>query len=539
MKRKIFPVLAALCLVCSLLFTGCGAVWSLMEDMGLITIQDNTGLSFRDMTYTRPDMVHFREVLESSCETARTSRDLEETSEAIWAFYDIYDRFYTDMNLADIHYCADLTDSYWKQEYNYCMEQTAEADAGLDALYYALAESPVRAELEGEDYFGPGFFDDYEGETIWDETFTSLMNRESELVNRYYDLSGQALDTEAYSDEFYETTGRELAELFVELVALRQEIADTLGYDSYPQFAYDFNYYRDYTPEEALAYTEEIRKELAPLYRKLRASGSWNWQGYTEDEIFRYVQSCALAMGGSIRQCFSEMASRELYDISFGENKYPSSFEIYLYSYQVPYVFVNPNGSVYDPLTFVHEFGHYCSDRVCGGSSSGADVAEVFSQGMEYLSLCYGEKDEQLRTLKMLDCLSTYVEQAAYASFEQQVYGLRGEDLTVENVQALYARVGADFGFSDWDSREYVTMPHWFTSPMYIVSYVVSNDAAFQLYQLEQAEKGAGLARYQENLRLEESYFLSFVEAAGLQSPFTPERVQDVRKVLEAELIGK
>ena len=184
-------------------------------------------------------------------------------------------------------------------------------------------------------------------------------------------------------------------------------------------------------------------------------------------------------------------------------------------------VVTNPDGSAYDPLTFAHEFGHFCNDYVCGGSYAGTDVAEVFSQGMEYLSLCYGKADSRVRKLKMLDCLNS-------------------EELTVENVQALYEQVGTDFGFPswNWDSRDFVTMPHYFTNPMYIISYVVSNDAAFQLYQLEQAEEGSGLARYEAHLQSEESYFLSFLESAGLESPFAPGRLREVKATFESALAG-
>jgi oligoendopeptidase F len=108
----------------------------------------------------------------------------------------------------------------------------------------------------------------------------------------------------------------------------------------------------------------------------------------------------------------------------------------------------------------------------------------------------------------------------------------------VENIQALYKSVGTAYGLDswDWDSRDYVCVTHYFTSPMYVISYVVSNDAALQLYQMEKAEKGTGLACYTENLMTMESYFLSFLEGAGLESPFAPGRLEEVRKTLEEVL---
>ena len=68
---------------------------------------------------------------------------------------------------------------------------------------------------------------------------------------------------------------------------------------------------------------------------------------------------------------------------------------------------------------------------------------------------------------------------------------------------------------------------------MYIFSYIVSNDAAMQLYQREQQQKGAGLALLEENLDTQEVSFLAFLDSAGLESPFTPSRVQAVRETFE------
>ena len=103
---------------------------------------------------------------------------------------------------------------------------------------------------------------------------------------------------------------------------------------------------------------------------------------------------------------------------------------------------------------------------------------------------------------------------------------------------ALYAEIGTQFGFDswDWDSRDFVVIGHFYTDPMYIVSYVVSNDAALQLYQMEQEEAGAGLAKYQKELDTEQTNFLAFLQDAGLESPFAPGRVAEVRKTLEEVL---
>ena len=254
-----------------------------------------------------------------------------------------------------------------------------------------------------------------------------------------------------------------------------------------------------------------------------------------EKQTFEYVKACAEAMGGTVKEAFRLMEGAELYDIAYGKNKYEASFEVFLSAYYEPYIFMNPTLSVYDQLTFAHEFGHFCNDYASGGSIAGIDVAEIFSQSMEYLSLCYGENTQDLQKLKMADCLSVYVEQAAYAAFEQQVYSLEEEELTAENIHAVFEQTGNAYGFDvwQWDSRSFVRVTHFFTNPLYVISYVVSNDAALQIYQLERQEKGTGLALYEKQLATTEGDFLAFVTAAELKSPFEEGRLVQTRKLLE------
>jgi len=529
--------LIALILALSLLVSGCGMVdfGGYFRAMGSL-IAGESIVPYESMEYSRPDMDALQATLDAAICTAEAGNDVDAVMDAVYAFYDEYDWFYTCYSLADIRYCSDLTDIYWEKEYNYCTEKTAMVDAALEELYYALARSPVREELEGPDHFGPGFFDSYDGENLWDENFTALLEAEDALVSQYYALSTQALDHVPGTTEYYDLMADDMAALLVELIALRQEIAAYWGYEDFPAFAGDFYYSRDYSSGDMQAYLDIIAQELVPLYRNVEES---DWEASylysSERDMMNFLRTAANNMGGTIWDAFQLLESAGLYDIAYGENKFNSSFEVYLASYYEPFIFLNPTMTRYDHLALAHEFGHFCNDFACYGSYSGLEVTEVFSQGMEYLALCYGEDTEDLLRTKMADSLSVYVEQAAFASFEQQMYGLTGQALTVENLYALYDQVAKDFGldYPGYDRREFVTINHYYTNPMYIISYVVSNDAAMQIYQLEQETAGAGLALMEKSLYTQQYYFQDFLQEAGLKSPFTKERILEVKEIFE------
>lgn len=521
--------LIALILCCALLLCGCNS--SHLQELFGIT-------PFRDMEYTRPDMDAVAQSCLDACTIAAESGDVDEILDAVWDYYDVYDKFSTSYDLAYIHHHADLGDFYWKTEHDFCAENAAQIDMYLEDLYYALAECPLRAELE-ERYFGEGFFLDYEGDSFYDETLLELMEQEQALISEYYDMTDRATE-EAYSDAWFDAWALPMADVLAQLIAVRQEMAAYVGYDSFPEFAWDYYYYRDYTPAQADAYLEEIRTALVPLYENMNAMDVWGPGGEdcSEEEVFRYVKDAAKAMGGLTKEAFTELELGGLYDISASPDKSGLSFELFLTWYMEPYVFVSGTGTAYDRLTFAHEFGHFATDHAAVGSWAGTDVLEVFSQGMEYLSLCYGDAGQAFIDMKLADSLSTYVEQAAYAAFEQEMYTLTGDALTGGKLLELYEEICTGYGFDswDWDPRDLVTIPHFYGNPMYIISYVVSNDAAMQLYEMELETPGTGKDCFEDNLATEESFFLAFLEEAGLHSPFG--RVGEVRALMAQHFGG-
>ena len=531
MKKQFLRLIALV--MAAVMLSGC----TILEDYQRLkdAYLGRSSTTFSDMEYERPDPDDVMQYQRQCIALAEEGRDMDALTEAIWGFYTEYDRFYTMYTLADIHYCIDMSDLYWSDEYDWCMEKVNEVDAGYDQLMYALAASPLRKELESDDLFGAGYFDGYEGESIWDEALTDLMYEESALIGRYEVLS---MDLPEEDDPGYEAAAMEIVELYAELIALRQEQAAYLGYDDYVNCAYDLYYGRDYTPEQELAYLEQVKEKLVPLYRRVCAMDNEDLGYYraTEGQVFGYLKQAAKNMGGVMAEAFDVMESRELYHIKPGENKYPASMETYIWDYEIPFVFVNPEGSNYDALSFAHEFGHFCNDYASYGTMLNVDCSEVLSQGMEYLSLCYTEGTEEMVPMKMADSLCTYVEQSGYAAFEQAAYGLTGEDLTAENLVKLYEDVTMEFGFDAWgayDGMELAGLTHLFGYPCYVFSYVVSNDAAMQIYQLELEKPGAGLKVYERCLTSAAWDLTEFVREAGLESPFAEGRLDEVTAIFE------
>lgn len=532
MKKWIGLLLAACILAVTL--TGCFS----MDDLSQLFRPDRN-TAFSEMEYQRPDMDALRAAFQAVEDGAGSAKNVRELMELVYAAYGAYYDFSTAYALAQIHYNADLTQESWAEEDAFCSAASPEVDALLDQMFFTLASCPLKDKLEDEKYFGPGFFDDYQGESLWDDTFTELMEQDSQLQVKYYELSTQALECSTY-EEYYSVYGVQMAQVYAEMVKLRQQIAAYCGYDSYADFAYDFTFGRDYSPDNARAMLQKIRENLVPLYRSVAFSDIWElaYRYCSEETTFSYVENTANALGGVVGEAFALMRDYGLYDLTYSDNKFDASFTVYLINYDEPYIFLNPTRGAGDQLTFTHEFGHFCNAYAAYGEMPSVDVAEFFSQGLEYLSIP-GSGDADLERYKLADCLSVYVEQAAFAAFEDAVYAM--EEPTGQGIRDLFSQTMADYGMDIWDIDPlgFVQVSHFFTDPMYIVSYVVSNDAAFQLYQMEKEETGTASKLYVDHLATTEPGFLAFLEQVGLESPFAEGRIPAVKATLEQMLNRK
>lgn len=539
-------------LAVALLFTGCDFMDNALNKI-LSDAPNMAETKFSDMTYERPDMDAMKELLEETCGRARISTDAEDVMSGVYDYYNAYDWFTTMYTLADIYYSADLTNKEYQREYEYCSQQASEVYGSMETLYAALAQSPILDELESEEYFGAGFFDDYQApegsgedweyESSWSESFTRLYDREQELLGDYY----AAQETLSGSTDDYAAQMEKMGPILVELIKVRQDMAKELGYDSYEAYANELVYGREKTPEEISRYAQLIKTHLVPIYRQTLANEDWQRifsSRVTPEDCLSYVGSSADNMKGVVGGAFDVMQWRELYDIAASSKKAEGSFEVYLTSYAAPFVMVNPVGDLSDYLTLAHEFGHFVNDYAAGETYASSDVSEIMSQSMEYLSLCYSsvlepEQMEDLRKVSMMSSLSTYVEQMANYCFEHEIYALSQDELSVERLCEIYQEVALEFGYDPqyMDRAEWVAVPHYFLQPFYVYGYVESNDAAMQLYEMELEEKGAGLEVYRQLIyEWEDLPIGDYMEKYQLKDPASPDRVEALAELFRQEL---
>ncbi len=576
MKRKLSGIICAL--LAALVLASCAA--SPMEAVrGFIGGKAPSGLRagdeadiprFADMEYVRPD-THALEAAVDAAEAALSSgAALDEVTVLLDECYDEYYRFSTMYTLAEIRYLRDLTDEYYGAEYSWCGENRSLEQQLMERLYTVCAASALAEELERE-YFWEGFTADYgEGSAqMYTERAVALMQRESELLNAYYDLAAQPqivldgetvdyvsyladADGEEYAralNEYYRQYNARFAEVYIDLIVTRRALAEEMGYESYEAMQYAA-YERSYTPAEAAAFVAGVREKLVPLYEELMPldpGESIVYSYMSERRLLKTVGAAAESIGGDVREAFDFMLAHGLYSLEQSDTKAAMSFTAYLDSFDAPFLFVSPYCDTEDILTLAHEFGHFLDSYYNYNAYESLDLSEFFSQSMEHLvmerlaDVLDGEELEMLRRIKLAGTLDAYVMQSSFAEFESRVYALRDEELTAEAINAISLDTAKEFGYYDGVSEDYYAMSwaditHFFESPFYVISYAVSGDAAQQIYALECAQSGAGLAKYLEMLPRGEETLLGALAASGLDSPFAPGRLDAAERQLRREL---
>lgn len=525
---------------------------------------------FSKMEYARPDGDAIVQRMDDLIAALRTrtndDADVDASYNDLDAIYADQFTFLTMQTLATIRSDIDQTDKRWLEEIRFCDALSIELQQKQEELMYACAASRQRDALE--EYLGEGTFDGYDGDYTYPETLVRLQRRESELESQYYeayaDLSltyngksytaNEFLDA-AYADEidlepadavdyYYHMANAELAPIFVELVKVRHAIAEEYGYDSYIEYAYDSNG-RDYTPGDVAEYMDAIVKELVPLYRHAVDTGIYDAANDTPSlkprRSLELVEAAANAMGGYPQESMTFMLAYDLCDVDASPKKYNGSYEMYLEDYESPFVLVNSAGCGEDVLTIAHEFGHFTDDFVNYGVGKSTDINEVISQGMEYLTLFYlpdADLAGELTDFKLMDALRLYIEQGSYNAFEERVYALDDGEITVGNINEISLEVSEEFGLTGgWNDAYYaeswVEISHFYEQPFYVISYCVSDSAAFQLYEMEADTGGLGVDTLQDYIdTATEEDFLDLAADCGFTDPISAETIRGIAETI-------
>lgn len=570
MKKHILHRAIALTLIFIMVLSGCGGTSAKSQSAPSDTLGDT---NFSDISYQRFDPTE----LDGMIDQAKTlMADPDNAQDLLDLFDDILDEYAAlelSYTLAEIHNALDTSDPYYQDELTYADElATSESDAisclGKDILASPCGDKARESWCEDEVEY-------YESYIEMTEEQKALYSQEQSLIVKYHEASTQEFtvsfngkeytadeldqDMDLSYQEYYaacnelaKNKNEVLGNLYVDLVKVRQQLADSYGYDSYTDYCYEYTYERDYTVEEVEALCSQVKQTL--IYPNLLLWYSYDYNlGSELDETIAdmpvadqmaKVKSYLNQVDPGLTDSFTFMEDHGLYDLEYGANKMNAGFTTFLSVYDEPFLFNQPGGNFYDVMSIVHEFGHFhsfCVNADTAETDSNLDLAEIHSQGLEFLYTHFyrdmlGEEYGDCATdYTILQKLNAVISGCLYDEFQRQVYAL--EDPTLDEINDIFGQLSFQYGLvgaspSD-PSYGWVEVSHNFESPLYYISYAVSVLPAFEIWETSLDDFDAACKTYIEVVSLGQSEEYEEVLAqCHLRSPFEEGCIEELADTL-------
>ena len=250
--------------------------------------------------------------------------------------------------------------------------------------------------------------------------------------------------------------GRNLDNLYNELIILRQKIAKNAGFENYRDYMFAAMGRFDYTPEDCFDFHEAIEKEIVPIINsfekkrkeKLGYKSYKPWDTAVDVDGLPPLKpfedgntltdlsiECFKRLRPYFGECLETMKLMRHLDLDSKNGKAPGGFMYPLYEIGVPFIYMNAVGSQRDLVTMVHEGGHAIHSflsrdlELTEFKSTPSEVAELASMSMELISMdnwdvFYNNKDNLKRAkLEQLQkALETLPWVASIDKFQHWIY---------------------------------------------------------------------------------------------------------------------
>ncbi len=531
-------------------------------------------MDFSEMTYAMPDLDAMDQRFEQLEQLAKDASD----ADALFSLYEQvlvdYGMAATQLTLVSIASDLDVNDKAASQDKIELEGKLNEYYEKLGTITTTILESGLgdaAIERWGQEYADNALRE----AKLTDESVQPLMKQVSVLTDEYQQVlvnhtvqvEGEALtldellkrtdlgmDSLGYLETYYKTLNEEAGEIFLELVKLRNEIAQTLGFENYVEYSYA-GYNRDYTPADAAQMAEQVKKYLVPLHVELTLnppiiSYQANLVTTTPQQSINALKQILPQISQDMAQAAEFMLEYHLYDFTNGDSKMDGGYTTDIAYYGVPFINYKSMDNYNNVTTVFHEFGHfyngYCFQESAWNQTTDLDLAEIHSQGLELLlQLFYDElygQDmvEGVKAANLKTMIQIIISGCMEDEFQQRLYA--EEDLTLEKLNAIYEELLDEYHLYDgyyipngfW-ANTWVSIPHTFQAPLYYISYATSLITALEIWELSERDPQAAIDQY---LKVQQysTYepFQATLEACGLSSPFEEGTVQSMAQQLTA-----
>lgn len=420
-------------------------------------------------------------------------------SNAVNALYDeLYEEYKyidEDSSILYVAYSQDPADEYLSEQYLAFDEMIQEIYDYFMTSIYEVCQGPCANDFKK--HVGEEYFEVYEDYVPMTDEQADLYKRESELVDQYYTAIEEAEDEGTPDSELVDIVGP----IYLELVQVRTQLANTYGYDNYADYADENIYCRDFNGEDAAAFCETVKKFSADYYDLLYNSSAYFSPYYINEKANpREMLADLKTYAGKISTYAAEAADLliddQLYSIGDDDERMTGAYTISFAKSDVPFLFETTDGNATDFCSLNHEFGHFTAfhnnmnPNILVYSYGSLEISEIHSNGLQslysyYFDDIYGNLADTMEAYTVINLLSNIVDGCVFDEFQREIYA--NPDMTLDQVNKLYGDLCKEYG--DTYSTLYGGADYWwihvshsFESPMYYFSYAASGIVALEIW---------------------------------------------------------
>lgn len=500
---------------------------------------------FAKLKYTRPDGESLLSYIDSAAKAFQNAESYPAAREIFLSLNQKQEHFHTMEELASIRNSMDTRDAFYQKEMEYFHSVKPGISVEMKKFHKVFLESSFLPDFERE--LGQLYIQNVKSRIrLAAESNIELQIRESMLVQEYYrtaaapqaEFHGETLNfygllkkmqdpdrkirkeaMEKWS-ALYESISGKLDDIFGELVSIRLELAENLGFPGYEEMIFLQNKRYTYTPEDVAAFREQILRHIVPVCKRLveeqKARLGIETLHYY-DEAIMFPEGNAVPMGtkdqmlanaGKMYRELSDAAGRffdfmlryDLFDLETKPGKQQGGYCTMLAEYKAPFIFSNFNGTDADVDVLTHEAGHAFQAfealrnvPLSEQTFASEEVDEIHSMTMEFftypwMELFFGEQAEKYRKSHLWSELIFMPYIACVDEFQHLVYREKLTD-AAERRKVWSALEKKYLPWRDYDGDPFLEQGafwmqklHIFVCPFYYIEYALARIGSLEYY---------------------------------------------------------
>lgn len=558
---------------------------------------------FSQMTYERPQVDVFAGEVRDFLEKFKSAGDYAADRDLFLQLNEKLDHIETMCSIAEIRNTVNTANEYYEKEVESIAQITPQINLEMRKVYEEILESPFLQEFSNE--FGENYIRSLKNQIRFaNEKNVDNQVKESLLVQKYAKVSAvcttrfhgedvnfygllkymESTDRNVRREAFkawadlYESISRELDDIYSQLIQVRCDMAQVLGFKDYIDMIYQQRERFDYDREDVKNFRRQIKEVLVPicdrLFKEQKERLGIDVLHYY-DEALVFPEGNAVPEGTSREliekaskmyhelseetgEFFDFMTKYELFDLETKPGKRQGGYCTSLPEYKAPFIFSNFNGTSADVDVLTHEAGHafesYVASRRLPLSAQvwpTMEVCEIHSMSMEFftypwMDLFFGKNTEKYKYAHFVSAITCIPYMACVDEFQHRVFEENAVDAAKR--RKIWKELEETYmPWRDYDGNEFLEnggfwmqKQHIFMSPFYYIDYALAQMGALEFYSRMKADRKTA---WEDYFRLccaggSKGYY-DLLKTANLSDPFKDGTVKKIMDALKEDLVLK